>query len=105
MVATGQDGVVFLLRRESSSEAALVMKINEEHGYMKSVDNREGRANSDHWPFHLKGVPAIFFLTKGACGDIHKPGDTYDKVPFYAYSNLFNLLLKIPEELARQEIR
>ena len=105
MVATGQDGVFLFNAENRPSEAALVMKINEEHGYMKSVDNREGRANSDHWPFHLKGVPAIFFLTKGACGDIHKPGDTYDKVPFYAYSNLFKLVLKIPEELERQEIR
>jgi Zn-dependent M28 family amino/carboxypeptidase len=72
---------------------------------MKNVENRDGTANSDHFPFQEKGVPSIFFLTKGASGRGHGPDDTYDKLPLYSYENLFRLVVAIPEELKKQEIR
>jgi len=105
MVMTGQDGVILFGGINRPNEAAIVQKINEENQYMKSVDNREGTANSDHFPFQEKGVPAIFFLTKGPSGRGHGPDDTYDKLPLYAYENLFKLVTKIPVELRKQEVR
>lgn len=105
MVMTGQDGVILFGGTNRPNEASIVQKINEEHNYMKSVDNREGTANSDHFPFQEKGVPAIFFLTKGPSGRGHGPDDTYDKLPLYAYENLFKLVVQIPEELRKQEIK
>jgi aminopeptidase YwaD len=104
MVMTGQDGVILFNGNGRPNEAAIVQKINEEHHYMKSVDNRDGTANSDHYPFQAKGVPAIFFLTKGPSGRGHGPDDTYDKLPMYAYENLFKLVVAIPEELEKQEV-
>ena len=103
MVMTGQDGVLLFNGNGRPNEAAIVQKINEEHQYMKNVENRDGTANSDHYPFQEKGVPAIFFLTKGASGRGHGPDDTYDKLPLYAYGNLFKLVTAIPEELKNQE--
>jgi hypothetical protein len=105
MVMTGQDGVILFNGNGRPNEASIVQKLNEEHKYMKSVDNRDGTANSDHYPFQEKGVPAIFFLTKGPSGRGHGPDDTYDKIPFYAYENLFKLVVGIPEELKKQEVR
>lgn len=105
MVMTGQDGVLLFNGNGRPNEAAIVQKINEEHKYMKNVENRDGTANSDHYPFQEKGVPAIFFLTKGASGRGHGPDDTYDKLPLYSYENLFKLVVAIPEELKKQEIR
>lgn len=102
MVMTGQDGVLLFNGNGRPNEAAIVQKINEEHKYMKNVENRDGTANSDHYPFQEKGVPAIFFLTKGASGHGHGPDDTYDKLPLYAYENLFKLVVAIPEELRKQ---
>jgi len=104
MVMTGQDGVILFNGNGRPNEAAIVQKINEEHQYMKNVENRDGTANSDHYPFQEKGVPAIFFLTKGPSGRGHGPDDTYDKLPMYAYENLFKLVVAIPEELKKQEI-
>ncbi len=105
MVMTGQDGVILFNGIGRPNEAAIVQKINEEHQYMKNVENREGKPNSDHFPFQEKGIPAIFFLTKGPSGRGHGPDDTYDKLPLYAYENLFKLVVAIPEELKKQEIR
>lgn len=104
MVMTGQDGVFLFNGNGRPNEAAIVQKINDEKKYMKSVENRDGTANSDHYPFQEKGVPAIFFLTKGAAGGGHGPDDTYDKVPLFAYENLFKLVVTIPEELRKQEV-
>lgn len=105
MVMTGQDGVLLFNGNGRPNEAAIVQKINEENKYMKNVENRDGVANSDHYPFQEKGVPAIFFLTKGPSGHGHGPDDTYDKLPLYAYENLFKLVIRIPEELKKQEIK
>ncbi len=104
MVMTGQDGVLLFNGNGRPNEASIVHKINDEHQYMKNVENRDGVANSDHYPFQEKGVPAIFFLTKGPSGHGHGPDDTYDKLPLFAYENLFKLVVAIPEELRKQEI-
>jgi Zn-dependent M28 family amino/carboxypeptidase len=102
---TGQDGVLLFNGTVRPNEAAIVQKINEENQYMKNVENRDPLPQSDHHPFHAKGVPAIFFLTKGASGRGHTPDDTYDKLPLYAYENFFKLVTEIPDELRKQEVR
>ncbi len=104
MVMTGQDGVILFGGTGRPNEASIIQKINEEHQYMKNVESKEGTANSDHYPFQEKGVPAIFFLTKGPSGRGHGPDDTYDKLPLFAYENLFKLVVAIPEELKKQEV-
>ncbi|MCF8222057.1 MAG: M28 family peptidase [Bacteroidales bacterium] len=103
MVGTGQNGVLLFNGPQRPLEAAIVQKINEQKGYMKEIIQRNGSANSDHWPFHLKNVPAIFFLTTGRAGGGHNIFDTADKLPLYAYENLFRLVLGINKELHRQE--
>jgi len=105
MVMTGQDGVFLFNGNGRPNEASIVHKINEKHQYMKNIENRDGVANSDHFPFQEKGIPAIFFLTKGPSGRGHGPDDTYDKLPLYAYENFFKLVVEIPEELKKQEVR
>ena len=80
-----------------------MQKINEEKHYMKEVEERPGTANSDHWPFHEKDIPAIFFLTKGRAGGGHNIYDTPDKLPLYGYENLFKLVIDLTGELQQQE--
>jgi len=104
MVGTGQDGVILFNGPQRPLEAAIVQKINEEKQYMIDVEERTAKANSDHWPFHDNGIPAIFFLTKGRSGGGHNIFDTPDKLPLYAYENLFNLILDLTRELQRQEV-
>jgi aminopeptidase YwaD len=103
MVGTGQQGVILFNAPQRPLEAAIVQKINEEKHYMIEVEERTAKANSDHWPFHEKGVPAIFFLTKGRSGGGHNIYDTPDKLPLYGYENLFNLIIDLTRELQEQE--
>jgi hypothetical protein len=103
MVGTGQEGVILFNALQRPLEASMVRKINEEKHYMVEVEERKGSANSDHWPFHEQGVPAIFFLTKGRSGGGHHITDTPDKLPLYAYENLFRLVLDLTRELHELE--
>jgi hypothetical protein len=103
MVGTGQQGVILFNAPQRPLEAAIVQKINEEKHYMKDVEERTGTANSDHWPFHENGIPAIFFLTKGRSGGGHNIFDTPDKLPLYGYENLFKLVIDLTKELQKQE--
>jgi hypothetical protein len=103
MVGTGQQGVILFNAPQRPRAAAIVQKINEEKHYMIEVEERPAKPNSDHWPFHMKGVPAIFFLTKGRSGGGHNIFDTPDKLPLYGYENLFNLVIDLISELERQE--
>ena len=99
MVGTGQQGVILFNAIQRPLEAAIVQKINEEKHYMVEVEERLGTANSDHYPFNEKGVPALFFLTKGRSGGGHNIFDTPDKLPLYGYEGLFNLVLDLTENL------
>jgi Zn-dependent M28 family amino/carboxypeptidase len=103
MVGTGQQGVMLFNAPQRPLEASMVQKINEEKHYMKEVVEVPAKANSDHYPFHENGVPAIFFLTRGQSGGGHNIFDTPDKLPLYAYENLFRLITDLIRELGRQE--
>ena len=103
MVGTGQEGVILFNAPQRPLEAAIVQKINEDRHYMKEVAEVKGKANSDHYPFHEKGIPAIFFLTKGRSGGGHNIFDTPEKLPLYGYENLFNLIIDLIGELHKQE--
>jgi len=103
MVGTGQEGVILFNAPQRPLEAAIVQKINEDRHYMKEVAEVKAKANSDHYPFHEKGIPAIFFLTKGRAGGGHNIFDTPDKLPLYGYENLFNLIMDLIGELHKQE--
>ncbi|MDD4645568.1 MAG: M28 family peptidase [Bacteroidales bacterium] len=104
MVMTGDDGAFLFNGNERPNETAIVHKINEENHYLKEIVNRDAARNSDHHPFHEKGVPAIFFLTKGVGGAGHTPDDSYDKLSLYTYEKFFRLVVSIPEELKKQEV-
>jgi aminopeptidase YwaD len=104
MVGTGQEGVILFNGIQRPLEAAIVQSINEKKQYMKEVENRVGTANSDHWPFHKKEVPAIFFLTKGHSAGVHNIYDTVDMLSLYGYENLFKLTIDLTKELQNQEI-
>ena len=103
MVGTGQQGVILFNAIQRPLEAGIVQKINEEKHYMIEVEERPGTDNSDHYPFHEKGVPVIFFLTKGRSGGGHNIYDTPDRLPLYGYEGLFKLVIDLTKELQNRE--
>ena len=50
-------------------------------------------ANSDHHPFHMKGVPAIFFINFGKSPAGHTAFDFPEDALWPKYDEMFNLII------------
>ena len=72
---------------------------NEQQQYLARVKFRGEACNSDHCPFHIKGVPSFFIYTMGK--EYSEYHSVYDKgpLPFTAYNGLFKLLLDFISKL------
>lgn len=99
MVGTGQSGCTLFNGTVWPNETDKILSINQEENYLWLIRPVGPAANSDHHPFHLKGVPAIFFITGGKSGGGHTSADTEEALPLYAYDNLFRLINDFVNEL------
>lgn len=73
----------------------IMQKINGEKHYFKELKRGELAANSDHYPFAVKGVPVILFENES--GDnfpyYHTAEDTWEKAVFGTYESIFRLVV------------
>lgn len=68
--------------------------INEELGLFSALDRGELAANSDHYPFAVRGVPCIFLENKegSAFPHYHTPADNLKTIRWDSYEPLFELV-------------
>ena len=76
MVGTGQEGIRIVNSTVFKKEYDLLNKINSNKKYLVEIKKRGEAANSDHYPFYAKGVPAFFIYTLGGSKQYH---NIYDK--------------------------
>jgi aminopeptidase YwaD len=93
MVGTGETGITVVNAPYHPKEFALLNKINDDQHYLKKINPRDKAANSDHYPFSEKGVPAFFIYTTGGIKAYHDVYDRPDTLPFTAYNALFKLFV------------
>jgi Zn-dependent M28 family amino/carboxypeptidase len=99
LAGTGEEGITVVNATEFPAEFALMNKINEEHKYLTKINARGKAANSDHYFFTEKGVPAFFFYTLGGIKAYHDVFDRSATLPLNEQADLFNLLIKFNEGL------
>jgi len=68
-------------------------EINREQQLLKVVKSRGPAANSDHYWFTEKGVPAFFIYTMGPNKNYHDIFDTYENLSFSEYDDITKLLV------------
>jgi len=96
---TGIEGITVVNATVYPKEFSLLKQINEKYHYLVKVNPRGKAANSDHYFFTEKGVPAIFIYMLGGIKAYH---DIYDRsvtLPLNEITNEFNLLLKFNDAL------
>ena len=75
-------------------------QINSGKYFFKALNRGKLAANSDHYPFAVKGVPCIFFENEG--GDAfkyyHTPMDDWQNAVFDSYEPLFRLVTEFIRE-------
>jgi aminopeptidase YwaD len=91
MVGTGESGATVVNATQYPKEFSLLNKINDADKLLVKINARGKAANSDHYYFTEKGVPAFFLYTQGGISAYHDVFDRAETLPFTVYENLFKL--------------
>nr|WP_121270097.1 M28 family peptidase [Pedobacter schmidteae] len=101
MVGTGETGITVVNASYHPKEFALLNQINDDHHYLPKINPRGKAANSDHYFFTEKGVPAFFIYTTGGIAAYHDVYDQPGTLPFTKYNDLFKLFIDFNSKLIR----
>lgn len=93
IVGTGDEGITVVNGTVHTEEFNRLRGISNEKKYLAQVLPRDKAANSDHYPFSEKGVPAFFIYTLGGIKAYHDIYDRPETLPLNAFENLFKLLV------------
>lgn len=93
MVGTGETGITVVNASIHPKEFALLQQLNDKKKYLVKINPRGKAANSDHYFFTEKGVPAFFIYTQGGISAYHDVNDLAKTLPFTEYKDLFSLFL------------
>ncbi|TKC02073.1 M28 family metallopeptidase [Pedobacter cryotolerans] len=99
MVGTGETGATVVNATQYPKEFKLLNKVNEEGQFLVKINPRGKAANSDHYFFTEKGVPAFFMYTQGGISAYHDVFDKPQTLPFTVYENLFKLFVGFNQSL------
>jgi aminopeptidase YwaD len=94
LAGTGVDGITVVNATIFPKEFALMNKINDANKYLVKINPRGEAANSDHYWFTKKGVPAFFFYTLGGIAAYHDVFDKASTLPLTEQADLQELLIK-----------
>ncbi|MBN2669089.1 MAG: M20/M25/M40 family metallo-hydrolase [Bacteroidales bacterium] len=92
MVGTGVEGLSVVNGKEHAKASELIESINAKDSLFSDVRIGKGSANSDHYYFHDKGVPAVFLFTRGGPQFYHDIFDKNATLPLNKVQEIIRLL-------------
>lgn len=101
LAGTGEEGITVVNASLFPKEFAQLSGINNDQKLFTQLKSRGKAANSDHYWFTEKGVPAFFLYTMGGIKAYH---DIYDKaqtLPLSEHEDFFKLLTTFNSQLMR----
>lgn len=101
MVGTGENGITVVNATLYQKEFNLLQQINQDKKYLSKINSRGKAANSDHYFFTEKGVPAFFIYTQGGISAYHDIDDRAATLPLTSFENLFKLFVAFNAGLMR----
>lgn len=93
MVGTGEAGATVVNATQYPAAFALLNQVNDSGHFLVKINPRGKAANSDHYFFTEKGVPAFFLYTQGGITAYHDVYDQPKTLPFTVYEQLFKLFV------------
>ena len=99
LAGTGEEGITVVNASEFPKEYILLNKVNDEKKLLAKINARGKAANSDHYFFTEKGVPAFFFYTLGGIKAYHDIYDKAETLPLTEHEDLFKLVVGFNEKL------
>lgn len=108
LLCGGDDGFMVVNSQADNTKGfydnllALNKQMNKKKGGVKEIKSRPNAANSDHYPFAKKGMPAVFVYTLGGkTGGYHQPDDTPENASLKQYHRIAGLLIKGVEKMCK----
>lgn len=92
LLGTGSEGATVVNGREFPAQFQLLQRLNDKSQALPSLAARGRAANSDHFPFSERGVPAFFLYTRGGPTAYHDIHDQAETLPLTAFSGIFGLV-------------
>lgn len=99
LAGTGEEGITIVNATEFPKEFGYMTEINEKEHLLTKINVRGKAANSDHYFFTEKGVPAFFFYTMGGIKAYHDVFDKAETLPLNEHEDLFKLVVKFNDKL------
>lgn len=100
LAGTGEEGITVVNATEFPKEYAMMNAVNDNGKFLAKINARGKAANSDHYFFTEKGVPAFFFYTLGGIKAYHDVFDRAETLPLNEHEDLFKLIIAFNEKLA-----
>lgn len=92
IMGSGEEGITVVNGSIHPKEFKQLEKINESAHLLKQIKSRGKAANSDHYWFSEKGVPAFFIYTMGENKNYHDVFDRYEALSFTEYTDIIELI-------------
>lgn len=92
LAGTGDEGITVVNGTVYNTYFKQLVKLNAQGSYLKDVKPRGKAANSDHYYFSEKGVPAFFIYTMGGIRAYHDIYDRAETLPLTEFEDYFKLL-------------
>jgi len=99
LMGSAEKGITIVNGRLHQERMAEMAAINTEQNLVPKIKLRGKAANSDHYWFSEKGVPAVFVYTEGNVTAYHDVFDTPAVVDWSNYEEVFTLLVEFVKTL------
>ncbi len=101
LMGGGSKGLMVVNGEEEAALTELIRSCNAQGQFLSRIDVRRNAPNSDHYPFTLKKVPAVFLYTQGDVTAYHHPDDRAEDLAWKHYTPTFQLLRDVVDRRMR----
>lgn len=101
LMGGGDKGVTFVNGKAFPALAHLADSLNMQLASLASIQHRDNAPNSDHYPFTIHGVPAVFLFAQGEGIAYHDVLDTAERLPMHNCPRLFEFIWRLLEALQK----
>lgn len=99
LLGTGEDGIQVVNGSVYQMHFDKLVEINNQKNLLKEIKIRGKAANSDHYWFSEKGVPAFFIYTHGGIKAYHDIDDKAATLPLTEFEDCFRLITDFVNDL------
>ncbi len=97
LLGTGEDGLMVVNGQVHPEAFGQLARLNTAGQYVPALKARGAAANSDHYFFSMRGVPAFFLYTLGGSSAYHDVHDRPEGLSLVGFEGAFRLILDFVE--------